>query len=307
MIAKIAAVQTSIHFYTELEPFRRQIADAVARAMRHEPDLIVFPEDVGTGLVALGAPLAVHGRSLRQVVALVSVYHPGALLRGLFRPSLSPPRALLLSAAARMREAYVDTFSDLAAAHGVHIAAGSILLPHEGAGDEAVYNTFHLFGPDGGVLGTADKVNLIPLEAQDGLHLTPGRREELTVWETPLGVIGPLVCFDAWDAELTARLVAQGAQVLLVPSANPEIWTDDVLAERKEGLYARVRELGVPGVEPFAVGSLAGLPFQGQSWILSPDPAQPEGVGILARARTATEPEIIMADVELPVPASPQM
>lgn len=109
----------------------------------------------------------------------------------------------------------------------------------------------------------------------------------------------PLICYDAWDAELAARLVNEGAQVLLVPLANPEPWDERAITERKEGMFSRVRELGVPGVEVFGVGSLAGLPFEGQSWILAVDPDGPEGVRVLAQAATATDPEIIVADIPL--------
>jgi predicted amidohydrolase len=222
----------------------------------------------------------------------------------LLRPSLSVPRALLLTLAARMREVYVSTFGNLAARHSVYIAAGSILLPMDDTRDHRVYNRFFLFGPDGSIVNTAEKVNLIDLEAADGLDLSAGAAEALSVWRTPIGNFAPVICYDAWDAQLVGRLVSEGAQMLLVPSANPEPWSEQVLAERREGAYARVRELGVPGVEPFAVGSLAGLTFEGRSWILAPNPDRPDGVETLARAETAITPEIISATVALPEPAS---
>ncbi len=61
-----------------------------------------------------------------------------------------------------------------------------------------------------------------------------------------------------------------------------------------------MRELGVPGVEAFAVGDLAGLSFEGRSWILTPDPDAPDGVRIPARANSATAPQVIAATVGLP-------
>lgn len=296
----VAAVQAQMRFYTRLDDFRREMHAAVEQAMACEPDLLVFPEDIGTGLIGLNAPLVARMRSLHGSILAVALYDPWAVARALFSRSLSLPRSLLLAAGQRMREAYVTTFSDLARAHGVHLCAGSIVLPPNREGGYAVHNTCFLFGPDGSVLGSVDKVNLIPAEGPVGLDLTPGCREQVTVWRTAVGNLGALICLDAWDTELACSLVAGGAQLLVVPSANPKPWTPAEEAERREGLYARVRELGVPGVEAFAVGTIAGLTFEGQSWILAPDPDAPDGVRTLARADSATAPRVIAATVELP-------
>ncbi len=296
----VAAVQAPLRFYTREAQFRKEMARWIEQAMRHDPDLIVLPEDVAVGLVALGAPLTAHSRTLMQAIAAVALRHPGAAMRAMVSRSVSIPRALLLAVADHVRAVYTGTFAELARAYSVYIAAGTVLLPHPGQEDDAVYNTFFLFGPDGAIAGSADKVNLIPLEAEAGLDLTPGNRDDLPVWSTPFATVGPLICYDAWDVELATALVEQGAELLLVPSANPEIWTRDVLAERKEGLFARVHELAVAGVEPFAVGNLAGLPFQGRSWILVPDASAPDGVRIVAHVDSPTRPQVIAATIELP-------
>ena len=62
-------------------------------------------------------------------------------------------------------------------------------------------------------------------------------------------------------------------------------------------MYARTVELAVPGVECFGVGRLAGLPFEGRSWIIAP--GGPDGVEILARAPNAVEECVISARLEL--------
>lgn len=299
-VLTVAAVQAELRFYTREQDFRERMAAYVTEAMAHQPDLVVFPEDLGTGLVALNAPLAARMHSLRGTMVAVALHDPWAVARALFTRSLSLPRALLLAAARRVRATYVSTFSELARAHQVHICAGSVLLPHEGPRQDAVYNTCFLFGPDGAIVGSIDKVSLIPLEGPKGLDVAPGRREDVTVWRTPIGNLGALICLDAWDRELAAALVEAGAQLLVVPSANPARWTPAEEAARREGLYARVRELGVPGVEAFAVGALAGIGFEGRSWVLAPDPAQADGVRIIARADSATAPGVIAATVELP-------
>ncbi len=296
----VAAVQSRIGLSADAVDFRRQMARQVEGALAHAPDLIVFPEYIGTGLVALGSHRAEQADSFDGAMLQVALSNIRRVIRPLLK-RMPLSCALLTAMSAQMREVYVEVFSELAATHRVFIAAGSIVLPHEGDDSGRVYNTFHLFGPDGAVLDTADKVNLIDMEAARGLHLTPGAREDMSVWRTPIGSFAPLICLDAWDTELAARLVADGAQMLLVPSADLAPWNE---AERREGMFSRVRELGVPGVEAFAVGRLAGIAFEGRSWILTPDASASDGVRIVAQAGAVTEPGIVGATVELAAAAA---
>ena len=300
----VAAVQAQLRFFCNARQFREQIAQEVEHAMVHRPDLIVFPEDIGTGLVGLGTPGLARVPSLRLAMLLASLRNATRVMPLLRQTATSLPWALVTALARRMRAVYVGTFAELAARHRVYIAAGSILLPHEDDDSGRVYNTTYLFGPDGTVLGQADKVNLIDLEGPGGLDLTPGASTNLHLWRTPIGTFAPIICFDAWDRDLVGRLVAEGAQMLLVASANPRPWTNAEAADRAEGMYARVRELRVPGVEAFGVGRLGGLPFEGRSWIVAPDDAARDGVRILPQAQNAAAPEVIAATVELPAPAA---
>jgi len=298
---RIAAAQTRVKFHLTEEEFREHMSSRVTAAMEARPDLIVLPEHVGTGLVALGAdPSIAAAQSLDKAMRAVLAVCGQQAQEIMAQAQVSMQRALLLAQAERMREVYCATFSDLAREQGVYIAAGTIALPHEDENTNAVYNTFFLFGPDGALAGTADKVNLIPLELEEGLDLTAGDPAALLPWASELAVFGPVICADGWDAALVASLTDEGAQVLLDPSANPEPWSPEVLADRHEGLFARVRELSVPGVECFGVGVLAGLPFEGVSWILVPDATAPAEVRIVAQAATPTEEEVIFAEIELP-------
>ena len=171
---RIAAVQSGLRFFSNEKQFRRQIALDCERAMAHAPDLIVFPEDVGTGLAALGTGFACRAGSLQQAMIAIALRNLRAILPVLIRRQHSLPRALLLAMAERMREVYISTFSELAAEHHVHMAAGTTLLPHVNEDSGRVYNTFFLFGPSGSVIATADKVNLIDLEADKGLDICAG-------------------------------------------------------------------------------------------------------------------------------------
>lgn len=99
----------------------------------------------------------------------------------------------------------------LADRFGVHILTGS--LPAPGPGTGGLVNRAHLFAP-GGHMGFQDKQILTPWE-RGNTPLSPG--EPLTVFDTALGRIGVLVCYDC-EFPLLAR--AQPCDLLLVPSST---------------------------------------------------------------------------------------
>ena len=78
-------------------------------------------------------------------------------------------------------------------------------------------------------------VRSLPQDAplgQEKLLYEPG--EELPVFETPLGRIGLLVCYDAWFPEAARTLAVKGAQILCIPSNAPDDWVPE--AQRRGDL-----------------------------------------------------------------------
>jgi N-carbamoylputrescine amidase len=100
-------------------------------------------------------------------------------------------------------------------ASGVCLVGG--LLEREG---DALYNSSVLLGPS--VLERYRKTHLWDREK---LLYEPGR--ELPVFDTPLGRIGILVCYDVWFPEAARTLALQGAQILCVPSNAPDDWVPE--------------------------------------------------------------------------------
>jgi N-carbamoylputrescine amidase len=100
-------------------------------------------------------------------------------------------------------------------ASGVYIVGG--LLEREG---DTLYNSAVLLGP--GVFGRYRKTHLWNKEK---LTYEPGR--ELPVFDTPLGRIGLLVCYDAWFPEAARTLAMKGAEILCVPSNAPYDWVPE--------------------------------------------------------------------------------
>jgi deaminated glutathione amidase len=112
-------------------------------------------------------------------------------------------------------------FSALARAESIHLLAGSVL--ETGAPGGLLYNTSVLFGPTGVRLAVYRKMHLFDVEVGDGQRyresaaVAPGT--DVVCTETPLGRIGLSVCYDLRFPELYRALSAQGAVLLIVPSA----------------------------------------------------------------------------------------
>lgn len=79
---------------------------------------------------------------------------------------------------------------------------------------EAIYNSAVLFGRDGKVVGRYHKVNL-PL--YETWLVTNG--DSFPVFDTDLGPVGMLICYDEAWPETAASLAMNGAQIICHPSA----------------------------------------------------------------------------------------
>jgi N-carbamoylputrescine amidase len=91
------------------------------------------------------------------------------------------------------------------------------LLERDG---EILHNSAVLLGP--GVAGCYRKTHLWDGEKQ---LYEPGRG--LPVFDTPLGRIGLLICYDAWFSEAARTLALKGAQILCIPSNAPDDWVPE--------------------------------------------------------------------------------
>lgn len=101
---------------------------------------------------------------------------------------------------------------EIARQTGMHVVAG---FP-ERAGDR-LYNSAALIGP-AGLIGTYRKAHLYHFERD---IFTPGD-SGFQAWDTPVGRIGVLICYDLRFAEAVRILLLRGAQILCVPTT----WTD---------------------------------------------------------------------------------
>lgn len=124
----------------------------------------------------------------------------------------------------------VAAFGEVARRHRCHVALGLYL----GAGGKR-WNAAVLLGPDGSPLegrtsrgGTSrryDKVHLCDVQMPpdvsfcESAYFDPG--DEFVVWDTPLGTIGALVCYDRHFPQAWTSLRALGAEVVCVCTTSP--------------------------------------------------------------------------------------
>ncbi|SEJ72936.1 Carbon-nitrogen hydrolase [Deinococcus reticulitermitis] len=299
------------HFFTA-RAFRAWLRSQLEAARPHlapdRPNLVVLTELNGLPLVLRGAGWAAWlGTFERAAAALFLVRLPGALAV-LMRERVSPVRALQLAGSAGNTRLYLETCRDLAREYGVYLCCGSAPMPRYALGQGGkevrrapgvLTNQSVLFGPQGDLIGVADKVHLTPAEEAGGVDLSPGELSELRVFPTPVGDLGVAISLDAFRADVIGRLEAGGCTVLLQPDANAAPWTaleglppdpgnvrDQPVAWLESSWTATTHGKSIRyAVNPMVVGNLLDLTFDGQSAITGRGEDAPE-----PRSYALTEP-----------------
>ncbi len=198
--------------------------------------VIVFPEHVGTWLVAAGAPSAaftagstsgamawlVAANPLRFAAAWLGSNEADRMAAAIFRMRSD-----------EMARDYQAVFGTLAAEYGVTIVAGSIVLPEarveDGvliAGDGPLYNTSAVFHPDGSIdPQLVRKSHPIPSEAP---FTAAWPAERLPVFETPSGRLAVLICADSWHPDLYDSVRSLDATLIAVPAflQPSDVWDE---------------------------------------------------------------------------------
>ncbi len=174
----------------------------------------------------------------------------------------------------------IELLRDLAGRFRIFLVAGSIL---EKRGQE-IFNTCHLIGKDGKLLGFYDKVQLFP-PFDENRYLSAG--SETPIFKTGFGIFGVMICFDLRFPELARTLAVNGAQVIFCPAEFPT----ERIAVWATLLRARAIENQVFVVGCNRVGSDGKHVFGGRSAIINP-----EGVTL---AQAYDRPQLIDVEINL--------
>jgi predicted amidohydrolase len=240
---------------------RKRHLSCLEEAARAGADLVVFPE---TSLQGYPAVLA-YGQDQE---VLLSVYEAAEALDG--------PRVTDLAAAAR----------DL----GVHVIFG---MTERGDRPGVVFNSTVLAGP-GGIIGTYRKVHVGITE-----QVIWSRGQDWPVYDTPLGRIGMLICYDQAWPESCRELTLRGAELLVMSTAwslRPhEKSPGESLSVEHYLLFGRARAVENQRwfISSNFTGPLGGLAFFGHSQVIDPS-------GRVVAA-TGSKPEQSMALAEVDV------
>ncbi|HEY5952277.1 MAG TPA: carbon-nitrogen hydrolase family protein [Kofleriaceae bacterium] len=306
-LAALVAVQLEINREVLASPdaYRLHLEGAAARAAsageiaargQSAPlaaKLLVFPEIAGhLALYAIAPPAARRAKTLATALAASAVRRPLDVLRGVATTRLLDARHAMLAALAPDGERWwKSVFGPLARQHRAYVVAGSFLRLRP---DGALTNASLLFDPDGHVVATTDKVNLVPgIEdgARGGLGLARGD-SRVPIVDTALGRVATLICYDGFREPhtRTERFVSLGpvlaerggVDVVANPAANPWPWRgawkfnepgEALTRDRQwqlEGLPASMAEIPFArfGVTAHLVGKVLDLSFDGESEIL---------------------------------------
>lgn len=182
-------------------------------------------------------------------------------------------------------------FRDVAMRHRLHVVGGT--TPIRGA--NGMRNVAHLYTPSGGTY-TQEKLHITPAE-REFWGITPG--DGVKVFETALGRLAIVVCYDIEFPELVRMLVDSGVDIILNPFATDE---------RKSYLrvrycaQARAVENMVYVVMSGNVGGLSHSPSMalnfGQAAICTPSDFAFPMNGIAAEGIINTQ-TVVIADLDL--------
>jgi len=190
------------------------------------PDLVVFPETITTGFAT--------GLSPEELYDLVDTV-PGRLTER------------ICEAAKKFRVYVVFTTYERGNTRG------------------EVYNSAALIDYNGEIVGVYRKTHPYSLEnVNRGGWVTPGM--DTPVFDTQLGKIGIIICYDGDFPELSRALAVKGAEIIVRPSAllrSYEIWA---LTNRARAYDNHVYVVGVNAVGPDAAGNY----YMGNSMIVTP-------------------------------------
>lgn len=212
--------------------------------------------------------------------------YPAVLARGQDRDVLLSAYA----AAEPLGGPRVTELTDAARGLGIHVIFG---MTERGTRPGVLFNSTVLAGPDG-IVGTYRKVHVGITE-----QVIWCRGQDWPVYETPLGKIGMLICYDQAWPESCRELTLRGAE-LLVMSTAWSLRPDDSsphesLAVEHYLLFGKTRAVENQRwfISSNFTGPLGGLTFFGHSQVIDPQGH------VVAATGAKPEQSMVLADIDI--------
>ena len=290
--------------------------------------VVVFPEDIGMFLVALGcedalADCTTTDAAFNRLGRRFALRIAWAMAR---YGKTNPKTAFWLARAAVVRDAMIRTFSRFALEAKATVVAGSATLPRNKHGlvlrpfapaEGNVYNLSYTFGPTGKLLAETAKVNLV-VGMEDGIGLSAGQTAEVKAVDLDGVKLGTAICYDGFRIPHTANepgftpllpvLDRMGVEIVAQPSANPWPWEerwihaaegdsrlrkDQWLDEGAHSMLASLTKVSYL-VNPQLVASFLDVHFDGRSFIFVKDGTE---IRTLAQATSIDQGEVVTASI----------
>ncbi len=231
--------------------------------------LILLPNYTGYSLFGLFAPELAGTRDL-DLLKIAGALHFESV------PRLMRERAQFVY------DLYQHVFQSLAEHTNTWLVPGSTPEWSE----PAWYNTVCLFGPDGQIIARQRQAHRSAMERAAEM----GVGTELAVYETDAARVGLVIGEDIRYPEVSRILALKGATLLVHPAAFAPIGDEQFLID----LWREVQSNQVFGTQATLLAEHLG----GRSAIYAPVEMTPDHRGILAQARTGSEPETVYADLD---------
>ena len=257
---KVAAAQYPIERLTDMAALQAKLARWVADAARGGADLVVFPEY-------------------------------GAMeIAGTLEDCIAGDLQASLRAVAQLKPEIDAFLLELAAQYAIHILtpSGPSFRP-----DGSFANTASLVTP-GGKSGVQEKMIMTPFKRNWGV--TGGAAPQ--VFETALGRIGVLICYDSEFPLLARSMLEAGARLILVPACTERV---SGFNRVRTAALARALENTIATVISPTTGDATWSPVvdrnAGAAGVFVPAEAGVSDTGVLAEG-VLNQPQLVTAEID---------
>ena len=156
-----------------------------------------------------------------------------------------------------------EALGEAASKHSLHVIAGILQIHPEIPA--TLYNSAVLIGPDGKIIGIHHKLHIPGNEKH---YFCPGNT--MDVYQTEIGAIGILICYDYLFPEVCRVLALKGAEILCLTFASVHRVPSSPVTSLEHGVACRARENKLFVIGCNRVGSEDELTFFGRSAIANP-------------------------------------